>query len=241
MKKCNEKEITMKSLYYFLFISLGVSNCLQASHLEQREHQKADIPTEFLLLKETKAGTLTEKSLQAYIKQGVNINAEDSWGNTALTIMATTAAVGDKIAIDILQNILAAGADVNARNSFGMTPLMFVVISGGKNAKKVIKLLIDAGVDLNAVDNQGKTPLMNIAGARFPVIGNRLGDAVAQDMVAVEIVQQLVDAGADPNYRNEKDNNKIARDYAGEKIFFDEAVKAGLAERQRREVEAKKE
>ena len=51
---------------------------------------------------------------------------------------------------------LAAGTDVNAKDSFGSTPLL---LAGAKNQKEVVELLIAEGADVNAKDDEGTTPL----------------------------------------------------------------------------------
>jgi ankyrin repeat protein len=52
------------------------------------------------------------------------------------------------------------GADVNARNQSGITPLIDLCWSA-ENAIEVIKFLIDNGADVNAQDKGGNTPLHN--------------------------------------------------------------------------------
>lgn len=67
--------------------------------------------------------------------------------------------------------LIAAGANVNARNKLGCTVLMyatgaftFQVYSAGNGHVNVIKALIAAGADVNAKDNDdGETALMGAA------------------------------------------------------------------------------
>lgn len=56
-----------------------------------------------------------------------------------------------------VQRLLKSGADVNARDNLGWTPLIWAACSG--NAR-LVELLIDADADLNATSNGGWTPLM---------------------------------------------------------------------------------
>ena len=48
------------------------------------------------------------------------------------------------------------GADVNARNKVGGTPLMTAATRGRLD---VVKFLVDKGADVNARGNDGETPL----------------------------------------------------------------------------------
>ena len=56
----------------------------------------------------------------------------------------------------IAEKLINEGADVNAEDSFGMTPLHTAVIS---NRRNVAKVLVTHGVDINAKTHRGQTPL----------------------------------------------------------------------------------
>jgi quinoprotein dehydrogenase-associated probable ABC transporter substrate-binding protein len=56
--------------------------------------------------------------------------------------------------IDIAQELIEKGADVNAKSKEGVTPLM---VAAANNNPPMIGLLIEAGADINAKNNQGKT------------------------------------------------------------------------------------
>ena len=81
------------------------------------------------------------------------------------------------------------GADVDARNKDGNTPLH--TWSGDRRSPGdivMVRVLVDAGADVNARDKDGRTPLHTWSGDRPPV-----------DPVMVRV---LVDAGADVNARD---------------------------------------
>ena len=58
--------------------------------------------------------------------------------------------------IEVVEQHLAAGADVNAKSKTGRTPLHNAATQGHK---EIAELLIEKGADLNAKDNDDGTPL----------------------------------------------------------------------------------
>jgi len=111
--------------------------------------------------------------------------------------------------LKIVQALLAAGADVNARNMDGWTPLMTGMLTCDL---RILKSLIDAGVDVNARAKDGMTALMIAAAAgKVPevelLIGSgadinakyRTGETaltVAASRNRSEVVRMLIAAGA---------------------------------------------
>jgi ankyrin repeat protein len=57
---------------------------------------------------------------------------------------------------DVVKTLIDAGADVNAKDSRNMTPLMFAVASNHQNPA-VIRMLIDRGADLSVQSNVAET------------------------------------------------------------------------------------
>jgi len=85
------------------------------------------------------------------------------------------------------------GADVNARNDAGQTPLMMAATQRG--SEKLIELLVFQGADFRARDKNGMTALMHAAGK---------GE--------LQNAEQLLQLGIDPDI---KDNSgKTVTDYA---------------------------
>ena len=87
--------------------------------------------------------------------------------------------------IDLMQEFLQTGVDVNARDEGGCTPLMLAA-SGGQ--LEAVRLLITAGANVNVQDSRtGMTPLIWGVGTMGPA------------RVSLSIVRLLLDTGADPN------------------------------------------
>lgn len=110
---------------------------------------------------------------RAMIARGVDVNAKDGEGVTAL-MRAASAGRGDMV-----QLLVASGADVNAKTSGGVTAIMMASLGGYLSA---LEPLIGAKADVVAKDNQGRTALMAAASS---------GERRAVDL--------LVQAGADVN------------------------------------------
>jgi ankyrin repeat protein len=81
--------------------------------------------------------------------KGADLTVRDRRGNTPLLYAASFGSV------DAVRVLIAAGADVNARNGFDITPL----IGSASNLEKV-RLLVEHGAEVNAKTKQGRTALM---------------------------------------------------------------------------------
>ncbi len=124
-----------------------------------------------------------------------------------LTPLLMSAAFGST---DLVETLLDAGAQVNAKDVRGMTPLMLGVASETQNAE-VVKLLVAEGADLNAKSNAGETVLDWAL---------RFGDP--------KVIRILKDAGAKTAAENPKVPQPNATRFEEKK-----AVEAGIALLQR--------
>lgn len=109
-----------------------------------------------------------------------DVDKADKNGNAPLHYAVR---LDEELAVPIAERLLACGADVNARNNAGRTPLA-TLSRVAKNNKNVFKLLFKSGADANIPDNDGKTPVYFMAGQLY--------------LAGVKLLQKY---GADVNFR----------------------------------------
>jgi len=119
--------------------------------------------------------------VQQLIKAGADVNARNDYGATPMSEAAVTGNAA------LLEALIKAGADVESSNADGQTALMIVARTGSVEAARV---LIRHGANVNAVEKwRGQTALMW---------------AAAQGQAAM--VKELVDRGSDVNARSTVNN-----------------------------------
>lgn len=119
------------------------------------------------------------------IKAGANVN-ETKVDFMATPLMGATNLNENEIANEIARLLLAAGANVNAKDEDNVTPLFFAI--EGKNVE-LVDMLIKAGADVNAQEAVGSTPLMWAVENKITAAG--------------QIITLLLAAGADVNKKSE--------------------------------------
>jgi pectate lyase len=118
-----------------------------------------------------------QEKVEALLDQGVDINLRDSEGNTSLYYAAREGHG------EVAQLLIEKGADVTVKDAQGMTPLYFAV---GNGMDAVAELIIaHDNIDVNVQTDRGWTPLHMAV-----VQGHK------------EIVQSLIDHGAEVNVKN---------------------------------------
>ena len=111
------------------------------------------------------------------------MNAKSKYGRTALYVAAAGSPTSRQIRKEIVEQLIAKSADVNAKDKAGSTPLHQAANDGHK---EIVELLIANGADVNAKDFDGFAPLHYAAWFG----GN------------TETVVLLIAAGADVNVKN---------------------------------------
>lgn len=119
------------------------------------------------------------EAVRYLINAGVLVNLVDEDTDTT----ALSQAVQNNN-LKMVQVLLAAGAEVNAKNSHGQTALMSL---GDDSTDEMVWTLVSAGARINYKDEDGNTVLMSVAGAENPTM-----------------LRALIDAGAKVNARNEE-------------------------------------
>lgn len=98
------------------------------------------------------------------VLRGVDVNAATIWYNTVkngqiallkLTALHHAATDGP---VEMVRDLLDAGADINAKDSRGFTPLTLAIAADHQDSG-IVRLLIDHGADVNARAGTGETPL----------------------------------------------------------------------------------
>lgn len=134
------------------------------------------------------------------INKGIDVNFIPEDGISALMIACTMGGNRDQVKAnlsestlarfemysqddftELVQLLIAKGADVNAKNNEGITALLAAVMANNIDA---IKLLIDNGADITARDNNGLSALY------YAVVANN-----------TEAINLLIDKGADVNQK----------------------------------------
>jgi peptidoglycan/LPS O-acetylase OafA/YrhL len=100
--------------------------------------------------------TGNREALKVHLANGVDLNTQDP--QSGLTPLSWTVFTGE---VEIAEQLIKAGADVNGKNRDGGTPLHEAAFMG---RDRVARILIRNGADVEARDDNGQTPL-NLAQA----------------------------------------------------------------------------
>ena len=139
--------------------------------------------------------------VEALLEAGADVNARGGrYGTTALHWAVTRGDADDPSAQEVFGMLIESGADPNALNDAGETPLH---LASRSNNELLLTSLIEAGADVNTRDSSGLTPL-HLA-ADWPLrMAPRFDPASPHPAAPAEnaVVTILLEAGADPNAAN---------------------------------------
>ncbi len=140
------------------------------------------------------AGRVSATGLRLLIAHGAHLNAKDPAGNTALI----NAAISRRL--DTMELLLTGGATIDEPDADGNTALMRAIgtsetmMEQSTARENVVRLLLARGANVNARNRRGVTPLMLAAGTAN---------------VGTDIVQWLLDRGADPQAQDDLGKNAL--------------------------------
>lgn len=151
------------------------------------------------------------KAVEVLVRAGADVNRAVTYGNTPLILAC------EQGAVEIGEFLLAHDADPLQMNCDRETALMKAAAAG---SLPLVQMLIARGVDVNAISQERQTAIALAAGASCYVkinpndnnSGNRIREhrddgtcwewqPLSEDLI-IEIVRDLLQAGADPNLHN---------------------------------------
>jgi ankyrin repeat protein len=160
---------------------------------------------------------------------------------TSVTDLHFAAQAGD---VEAIARLVAAGADVNARDEHGNTPLKY---ASAEPVPAALRKLIELGADVNLADDRGFAPLHCVAahgfyaeavemaetllasGANVNARSRELGFVPLHESTGVEMIQLLLARGADTNVRNNAGLTPLEYMIEDERMEDAEALRPGGA------------
>jgi ankyrin repeat protein len=124
------------------------------------------------------------------LKRGMNVNATDVLGNSALTYVEGCKGHDDPTRVQLVELLIAKGAAVNFPDRDGCTALMYAARNGDTQA---VNALLRNGASVNIADKEGETALMKAAASSCNE----------------ETVRALLSAGADLTARDHKGRSAL--------------------------------
>lgn len=126
-----------------------------------------------------------------------------------LDLMGEPARVPPPVEGDMLQELLKAGADVNARGGGGVTAVMVAANAGNI---ETLRSLLKAGADIDATDDDGQTALLRVA----KEVGSPNRALLSWEDLSV--MEELLRSGADPNIADHMGNTTLTHVMEGSAV-----------------------
>jgi ankyrin repeat protein len=143
--------------------------------------------------------------VEGLLKKGANPNSRTDYSDRPAIYQAAASVCypgynrSKDIALDIVKQLIAYGADVNARNIRGETAIMWAAKCGNP---KLASLLIDNGAKVNIISSESTVPLHHAIHE-------------SRRSKSFETIEVLIAAGANPYIKNsEKEFGKTAIEWA---------------------------
>ena len=151
------------------------------------------------------------KNVEKFLSDGADANMEDK--ERGLSALMVACIEGH---YEIAQALLSNGANVNAKSSDNLTPLMLALSNKHSNKMKIAEILLSAGAEVNVHDNvdgwtslmlasvEGDTTIIQMLIANGANVDAKTKDGRTALMVAknAAVVDVLISIGANANVQN---------------------------------------
>jgi hypothetical protein len=105
---------------------------------------------------------------------------------------------------NLFEELIGLGADINARNDYGKTALMY---AAHLDNKKAVSRLVALGADVNAATISGHLEGDRFGCTRAPIIDGRTALTYAAENASLETIRLLLNAGADKTVQLRRKSN----------------------------------
>ncbi len=142
----------------------------RAAVLKELKHldgARSDGKTPLMLLQYLNLNA-TNELLPIFLEKGVDVNAADNNGNTALILNTK-----EQCYKEVIKQLIRAGADVKMADNTGNTALHYALRYGNQ---EVARLLIKKGADYNHANNNGETPVQLAAEKGYDTVMELMTD-----------------------------------------------------------------
>lgn len=215
-----KKAMVLAVFLVMIFFTFIACSNPQESARNKLKKQGINYAADDFIFKAARNGDIN--AVELFLQAGIDINAADANGQTALMVAADNAQ--ENVVFKLIEN----GANINAKDMRSHTALRYAAEAGHGN---IVQTLLENGADLNVKSNTGATALMGASWAGYKDVveallnkGANVNEKDYNGKTAlmwaasagnVEVVNILLNNGADVN---EKDN-------AGDAVLIQSVIK----------------